>query len=103
MHTFSLQINPQTGEEQLEEGPQKPLTPRNVGVFSFDSFDHRHTGRVTEDEFATLGRYYGFPVLSMRDAFWQLAVQQVGGGVCGEEREGERGVCGRGGCGRMGV
>lgn len=61
----------------MQDIEQLPLTPQNIGVFSFDSFDPRSTGRVTEDDFAVLAQYYGLPAISMRDAFWSLAVQQV--------------------------
>ncbi|CAI5506969.1 unnamed protein product [Closterium sp. Naga37s-1] len=69
--------DPKTGVELVEEGPQQPLTRENIGVFSFDSFDRRGTGRVTEDDFLVLARYYGFPAISMRNAFWNLATQQA--------------------------
>ncbi|CAI7813106.1 unnamed protein product [Closterium sp. NIES-54] len=69
--------DPKTGVELVEEGPQQPLTWENIGVFSFDSFDRRGTGRVTEDDFLVLARYYGFPAISMRNAFWNLAAQQA--------------------------
>ncbi|CAI5484666.1 unnamed protein product [Closterium sp. Yama58-4] len=69
--------DPKTGVELVEEGPQQPLTRENIGVFSFDSFDRRGTGRVTEDDFLVLARYYGFPAISMRNAFWNLAAQQA--------------------------
>ena len=58
-------------------GPQFEFGWKKLGVFSFDSFDPRHTGRVTEDDYAVIAKYYGFPVLSMRDAFWTLAAQKV--------------------------
>lgn len=63
--------------DDLVVGPQFEFGWKKLGVFSFDSFDPRHTGRVTEDDYAVLAKYYGFPVLSMRDAFWILAAQKA--------------------------
>ena len=63
--------------DDLVVGPQFEFGWKKLGVFSFDSFDRRHTGRVTEDDYAVIAKYYGFPVLSMRDAFWMLAAQKV--------------------------
>ena len=80
---YRVQVDAVTGEERLREGDQVPLTWQNIGVFSFESWDRRGTGDVSEDNITVLAQYYGLPAISMRDAFFHLAAQTVRGMVGG--------------------
>eukprot|EP00271_Cylindrocystis_brebissonii_P008176 TRINITY_DN22181_c0_g1_i1.p1 TRINITY_DN22181_c0_g1~~TRINITY_DN22181_c0_g1_i1.p1 ORF type:complete len:716 (-),score=53.44 TRINITY_DN22181_c0_g1_i1:424-2571(-) len=67
--------DPVTGEEKPLPVEQQNLTWSNIGVFSFQSYDARGTGDVSEDNITVLAQYYGLPSISMRNAFFHLAAQ----------------------------